>query len=302
MDNLKEKHITFWWSVKNGNTKPKSRYVILFSLKGQYGVTGYSRSEYDNINDCNEECDELNKIYANHPIPEIIEKREIKASKYSRKHLETIWDYSNGKSWWGYIVLDMQECKAIRTGGYGFNCQNHICYNTCKSINASKETKDYFFRDLEVCPDEYIWKNGEYDGWLQFKWGDGKNAIGYVEKTKFQLKQERPGHDEWIEEYDDVTDTIKRKKIRVVEVDWNDPLPKPIKGIYYRRPNKEPVKFPNSYIGFENDYSMNEWSLSEEIAGDEYIDNGGTFKPESTSNSLGDMLGEDNPLLKLKFN
>ena len=184
-----EKHITYWWSAKNGNDKPKSRYVILFSLKGQYGVTGYSRSEYDDLNACNEECDELNKMYATHHIPVILEKREIKANRYSKKHLETIWDYSNGKSWWGYIVLDMKECKAIRIGGYGFNCQNHMCYNTCKSINSSMSNKDYFFRDTDICPDEYIWKEGEYNGWLQFKWGDGKNAINYVKPQKQKIKK-----------------------------------------------------------------------------------------------------------------
>ena len=192
MENYKEKHITYWWSAKYGNTRPKSRYVILFSLKGQYGVTGFSRSEYDDLTACYEECDELNKMYASHKIPTVLEKREIKLPRYhkkSKKSLETIWDYSDGKSWWGYIVLDMVECKAIRVGGYGFNCQNHICYDTCKLINNSMDARDYFFRDPEVCPDEYPWENGEYKGWLQFRWGDGKNAIGYVEPPKEKKKK-----------------------------------------------------------------------------------------------------------------
>ena len=83
----------------------------------------------------------------------------------------------------------MKECKAIRIGGYGFNCQNHMCYNTCKSINSSMSNKDYFFRDTDICPDEYIWKEGEYNGWLQFKWGDGKNAINYVKPQKQKIKK-----------------------------------------------------------------------------------------------------------------
>ena len=189
------KHITHWWSAKYGNTKPKSRYVILFSLKGQYGITGYSRSEYDDLASCLNECDELNKMYATHPIPVVLEKREIRASKYSRKQLEIIWDYSNGKSWWGYIVLDMKECKAIRVGGYGFHYKN-TCYKTCKSINSSMETKDYFFRDPEVCPDEYMFMDGEYVGWLKFKWGDGTNAIGYVKQPKKKKKIQEEFHEE----------------------------------------------------------------------------------------------------------
>lgn len=197
MGDWNEKHITYWWSAKYGNTRPKSRYIILFSLKGQYGVTGYSRSEYDDLAPCLDECDELNKMYATHPIPVILEKREIRSNRYSKKHLETIWDYSDGKSWWGYIVLDMKECKAIRVGGHGFHCQNHICYDTCKSINGSKETRDYFFRDPEVCPDEYKWKNGEYAGWLQFKWGDGTNAIGYVKPPKQKKKTQEELYEEF---------------------------------------------------------------------------------------------------------
>ena len=186
---MAEKHITYWWSAKNGNTRPTKRYVLLFSLKGQYGVKSVSRSEFDNYDECEEECNELNKMYSEHPIPVILEKRETQVTKYSKKRLETIWDYSDGKSWWGYIVLDMQECKAIRVGGYGFNCPNHICYDSCKSINGSEENRDYFFRDPEVCPDEYEWKTGEYKGWLQFKWGDGKNAIGYVKPPKQKKKK-----------------------------------------------------------------------------------------------------------------
>ena len=165
------KHITHWWSAKYGNTKPKSRYVILFSLKGQYDITGYSRSEYDDLASCLNECDELNKMYATHPIPVILEKRYTSTRKYAQKHFEIIWDYSNGKSWWGYIVLDMKECKAIRVGGYGFHYKN-TCYKTCKFINS------------------------EYAGWLKFKWGDGTNAIGYVKPPKKKKKIQEEFHEE----------------------------------------------------------------------------------------------------------
>ena len=64
-----------------------------------------------------------------------------------------------------------------------------MCYNTCNSINSSMSNKDYFFRDTDICPDEYIWKEGEYNGWLQFKWGDGKNAINYVKPQKQKIKK-----------------------------------------------------------------------------------------------------------------
>lgn len=36
---------------------------------------------------------------------------------------------------------------------------------------------DFFFRGPNEVPPDYKWDDGEYDGWLQFRWGDGKNAI-----------------------------------------------------------------------------------------------------------------------------
>ena len=39
--------------------------------------------------------------------------------------------------------------------------------------------------------EEEIYK-GEYEGWLQFRWGDGKNAIVYVEPKKPKEKGDEP--------------------------------------------------------------------------------------------------------------
>lgn len=221
------KHITFWWTAKYGNIKPKSRYVILFSLKGQYGVYGYSRSEYDDLAECNQECDELNKMYATHPLPILIEQR-WNGTYPKKKHLENIYDYSEGKSWWGYIVLDMQECKAIRVGGYGFHTKGGQKYDTCKSINNYKEIRDYFFRDPEVCPDDYRWRRGEWEGWLQFRWGDGKNAIGYVEPPKQKKKTQEELYEE-MEAEDYINELQEDYEAELIENKFEDFLDKETK-------------------------------------------------------------------------
>lgn len=39
------------------------------------------------------------------------------------------------------------------------------------------EELDFFFRGPSEVPEDYKWDTGEYEGWLQFRWGDGKNAI-----------------------------------------------------------------------------------------------------------------------------
>ena len=71
-----------------------------------------------------------------------------------------------------------------------------------------------------------------------------------------------PGVVEIREFYDESTDSYIKKKVRVVYVDWDAPLPKREKGIIYERPNKEPVLFPGDF-GYTDDLNINEWSLAD---------------------------------------
>ena len=278
-------HRTFWWHLKRiYNIDKPTKYCVIFNTYTD-SPKSFSVTPFDTLEEALEEAKLINIMYCNTPKPQKIDNKLI-----GNKHP---LDYSNGAYFWGYMVLDMINKKVIKL------------VNTIKHCGFTFENKitlaniDVLFRDENEIPDDYIWDiRGEYEGWLQFRWGDKKNALDYVEPPK----KERPGVDEIWEIYDEATDSYIKRKVRVVYVNWDDPLPKPEKGIKYLRPNKEPVRFPGSDIGFENDYSLQEWALSEEIAGDEYLNNGGTFKPESTSNSLADMLGDNNPLLKLKFN
>jgi len=286
-------HRTFWWHLKRiYNIDRPTKYCVIFNTYTD-SPKSFSVTPFETLDEAMEEAKLINEMYCNTPKPE--KKYVERGGRYKGKkwyHDSYNLDYSNGAYFWGYMVLDMINKKIIKL------------VNTVKHCGFTFENKitlaniDVLFRDENEISDDYIWDmRGEYEGWLQFRWGDKKNALDYVEPPK----KERPGVDEILEVYNEATDSYIKRKFRVVYVDWNDPLPKPQKGIIYLRSNKEPVMFPGEF-GFENDYSLQEWALSEEIAGDEYLDNGGTFKPESTSNSLADMLGEDNPLLKLKFN
>ena len=285
-------HRTFWWSLKMiYNIDRPTKYCVVFNTytdsPGSFSVT-----PFDTLEEALEEAKLINIMYSDTPKP-IRVYMEI-GGKYKGKHH---WsktynlDFSNGSYFWGYMVLDMINNKVVKI----VNIIKHCGFTFDSKITLDKI--DVLFRGEDEIPKDYIWdKRGEYDGWLQFRWGDKKNALDYVEPPK----KERPGVDEYFNVWDEAKETYVRKKLRVVYVDWNDELPKPEKGIIYLRPNKEPVIFPGEY-GYEGDYSLQEWSLSEEITGDEYLDNGGTFEPEETKNSLSDMLGDNNPLLKLKF-
>ena len=284
-------HRTFWWHAKRiYNINRPTKYCVIFNTY-EDGPKSFSVTPFDTLDDALEEAKLINIMYSDTPKPEKIYVE--KGGKYSGKKR---WskgynlDFSNGAYYWGYAVLDMINSKIIKV----VNEIRHFGFTI--DSKSSLTIQDVLFRGEDEIPEDYIWdKRGEYNGWLQFRWGDKKNALDYVEPPK----EERPGVDEIWDVYDKETDSYFKKKVRVVYVDWNDPLPKPQKGIKYLRPNKEPVIFPGEF-GYNGDYSLWPWSLSEENAEDEYIDNGGTFKPEETKNSLADMLGDDNPLMKLK--
>jgi len=284
-------HRTFWWHAKRiYNIDRPTKYCVIFNTYTD-SPKSFSVTPFDTLEEALEEAKLINIMYSDTPKPEKIYVE--KGGKYSGKKR---WskgynlDFSNGAYYWGYAVLDMINSKIIKV----VNEIRHFGFTI--DSKPSLTIQDVLFRGEDEIPNDYIWdKRGEYDGWLQFRWGDKKNALDYVEPTK----EERPGVNEIWDVYDKETDSYFRKKVRVVYVDWNDPLPKPQKGIKYLRPNKEPVIFPGEF-GYNGDYSLWPWSLSEENAEDEYIDNGGTFKSEETKNSLADMLGDDNPLMKLK--
>ncbi len=48
------------------------------------------------------------------------------------------------------------------------------------------ELKDIFFRGNNEVPEDYQWDSGEYEGWLQYRWGDGKNAINYENRNELK--------------------------------------------------------------------------------------------------------------------
>lgn len=283
------KHLTFWDSVSNKFKRPTKRYVLIFDKWQITSRRNLSISEFDSTEEVAEEISLINKFYNDTPKPE-----KIRDKNYTTWNKKYTYSYKNDRWWWGYMVLDMEKEKCLEIGHDGFAAFKRI-------RDFDLEAKDYFFRKDGEIPDNYDFAEGEYDGWIQFRWGDGKNAIGYVEPEKEVV--ERPGVDEIREVYNPATDSYIRKKVRVVYVDWDEPLPKKEKGIIYERPNKEPVIFPGEF-GYEGDLNTNEWSLAEEIAGDEYLDKNGKKRfeiEEPTTSSIADMLGEDNPLLKLKF-
>lgn len=46
----------------------------------------------------------------------------------------------------------------------------------------------FFFRKDNEIPKDYKWDKGEYEGWLQYRWGDGKNVIDYKKPSNKKIR------------------------------------------------------------------------------------------------------------------
>ena len=230
-------HSTYW-QIKE-RPYPSKRYVLIFDKYRNYDGKNPSITEYDSLDELHEETKLLNEYYKDTPRPVIERKRYRAATTYS---------FSGDAYFWGYIVLDFKTQKVIESGNDGINIHYQYGYIKIKGKSIGNNIKDFFFRKDDEIPKNYQWDIGEYEGWLQYRWGDGKNAIGYVGESK------------------------SKNKNKDIEEDYEG--------------------------NFEGYLPC---TLEEELSESEYIDAGNTLDKKETTSSIADMLGEDNPLLKLKF-
>lgn len=177
--------------------KPTKRYRMIFSIWGH--IISDSISDFDSIEELEEEKRLIKEYYSSTPRPEKVYKGE-KTYRYDKRKYEI--SYENGGCYWGYVSLDYQDKKILEIYNDGCRIYHTSVNKQQRYFGADFEevtTKipyvidkktdrrrimDLFFRTEDDVPVDYEWDAGEYEGWLQFKWGDGKNAIGYVEPVK----------------------------------------------------------------------------------------------------------------------
>jgi hypothetical protein len=179
----------------------------------------------------------------------------------------------------------MGAAKLLKVGGAGM----YISYlHTLGKKEFDLQWTDRFFRDPTEIPDDYAWDDPEeYDGWLQYRWGDGKNSLTYREPSG--SKEERHGtlrrEEVWSEALERYVTTTRR----VMVIPWESELPKERqKGVDYVRPNGEPVRWPGEF-GYDNDYSLRPWSLEEEAVEVDHYEN------KEATNILRDSLDLTDP-------
>lgn len=181
------------------------KYLVVTNIWGKKEVTMWfsrdvfeeEKEYFDTLEDA-EDFSWLFKEYASvYPNPE---KKTWncfhKADKYYSIKTKLAYNtFKPGERLWGYVICDTEECKVLEWGGL---CMYHIS----KKMDQ-REVKDYLFRGKDEIPKDYVWDNGEYEGWLQYRWGDGKNALDYVEPEKPKKIKEEIEDDGSIDEFVD---------------------------------------------------------------------------------------------------
>jgi hypothetical protein len=149
------------------------RFCVIFSIWGHR--TNNSTSFFDSLEEVQEETKLIKEFYKDTPRP-------IKTGKFTV-------DYSKGGCFWGYIVLDYEKQRVLEIYNDGARIYRSKIVNLREIKEPLLETrvnylKDLMFRGKDEIPENYNWDEGEYDGWIKYRWGDGSNAIKPKEPKK----------------------------------------------------------------------------------------------------------------------
>lgn len=273
---IQPKHPT-WWEDHN-ISRPTKRYVVIFNTFRDHLETR-DITEYDTLKEALEEARLLNIYYQNTPKPNREQTEE--SNSWNKKYR---WVYPVPESrWWGYLVLDMTDAKLLKVGGQGL----YVAYlQTIKEKEFDLTWTDRFFRGPFEIPEDYLWDDPEeYQGWLQYRWGDGKNSLTYREPEK--PLESRHGELRYVEKWSDALERYIIVTKRVMVIPWSSELPeKRQRDVTYLRPNGDPVIWPGEF-GCSDDYSLQPWMIEEEMAE-------GMFKSfqenKVATNTIGDHL------------
>lgn len=152
--------------------KHTKRYMVIFE-KWNKNNFHEDKTEYDTIEEVQEELNLLEEVYADTPRPKS-EYRYGYGRCRKNAHIEYLWDEPYMKeALWGYVVLDFEKEEVIKWG--------HDQLKYVKKTDDIRRTKDRFFLKEGEIPSGYKWDNGEYEGWLQFRWGNGRNSVEFGE-------------------------------------------------------------------------------------------------------------------------
>ena len=164
-----------WWN-KNITTEKEYLYWRLHSSVLVKDSVEESYEYFDLFSEVEDAIILYNDVYQSTPQPTVIEEYKDKYGDYIPRH----YLFEGDSKFWGYAILDFQECKILKIYGdlknnYPWNLKNKKSYDYLELL-------DRLFRRPNEIPENYKWDgNEEYLGWLQFRWGNGLNAISRKE-------------------------------------------------------------------------------------------------------------------------
>lgn len=157
--------------------KHSKRYAVIFNKWSVYKNIE-SVTEFDTLKEVNEEVELLEMMYKDTPRPEHKYASWNKYAKFSKSTIVTDYHWLSadaGEAFWGYLVVDFEDERILKWG--------HEDLRAYKRDTDSRKLKDWLFRKPNEIPKDYKWDIGEYDGWLQYRWGNGRNALKYGENA-----------------------------------------------------------------------------------------------------------------------
>lgn len=168
------------------------KYFIKTSLK-----IHVSDEEFDTKSDLYDAAKLYEEIYKDTPRPIKISEHYVNkisgATKNSLgwrdnqkdwKHIKEHIDYFNGTAkYWGYVLIDFEEEKILGV----FHDKRSPWLNWKNDLGLL----DRLFRKPNEIPDDYKWDEGEYTGWLQFRWGNGLNAIEIEDRLNAEKQKSK---------------------------------------------------------------------------------------------------------------
>lgn len=176
---------SWWWDGENYNSE-----MVPVKRTNDY-------DEFDTLFEVNDYIELLKSIYNDveepYKVPECWTDRFTGKKEYKRPpskaeyryiYKDSYWDAEDGKrKFWGYYVFDFGAERVIDHGGV-----DHPEFT--KQYKQNLEIRDRIFRRKDEIPEGYMWDDGEYEGWLQFRWGNGLNAIEKEDEINKQKRAE----------------------------------------------------------------------------------------------------------------
>lgn len=156
------------------NKDINKRYVLIFNIWDNKKCSK-SITQYDTIDEVKEEYMFINELYANTPRPQRIPKEDNYRRRYGKKEYNI--SYEGGARFWGYIIIDYDKNEIIKIHNDGLL--------DFEGRTVTLRMKDFYLRKPGEIPEDYNFEcNAEYEGWLQYRWGNRMNAVDYVAPKK----------------------------------------------------------------------------------------------------------------------